>query len=64
MIEIHFSCFSLRFKERERAIVTIAVEIVGRLITIMRATQKRSHKLIFKTDTNSEAKRIIETKLE
>ena len=40
---------------------TIAVAIVGRVITIWVAIQKRSHEPIYKTHTKIEAKRLRAT---
>ena len=41
--------------------MSITFSIVGRLITIWEATQKRSHEPILKTNTKNEAKRLRAT---
>ena len=49
--------FANAFKSvKERQLLTIAIAIVGRAITIWEAIQKRSHEQIYKTYTKIEVK--------
>ena len=50
--------FSLLFKSVKEQQLAIAVIIIGRAITIWEAIQKKSHELIYKTDTKSGAKKL------
>jgi hypothetical protein len=53
--------FANAFKSVKERQLLLSVAIVGRVITIWEAIQKRSHEPIYKTNTKIEAKRLRAT---